>query len=141
MYLATQEQTWLDSIELSIDVVRAKQPANMATTSNISYSLAKPTCELWAVQDQSVYLYYQPIISAQALLIMPINVAYETDARTLDGWFRLTVDGNIGWVNGNQVQLNGDCASLPVDTMIQPTSTVDATTTAPYDVDRHYFGH
>lgn len=139
--LATQDQAWLDSIELSIDVVRSQQPADTATYTNISYSMAAAvtSCELWSPQDRTVYLYSQPIASAQALLILPINVAYKTDARTLDGWYRLTIDGNTGWVNGNDVQLNGDCATLPVDTMIQPTSTMDASTTAPYDVDRHYF--
>ena len=140
--LATQEQTWLDSIELTINAMNTEQSTESRTSfTNISYSPSSTysICELWGTQDRTVYLYTQPITSAQALLILPVNLAYKTDARTLDGWYRLTVDNHTGWVNGNEIQLNGDCANLPVDTMIQPTSTTDATTTAPYDVDRHYF--
>lgn len=137
--LATENQNWLDSIELSVNTINAQKPTSNAAYSNISYSVAATHCELWATQDSTVYLYAQPQVTTQAVLILPINISYETDARTLDGWYQLMIEGHTGWVNGNDVQFNGDCATLPVDTMIQPTSTMDALTTAAYDVDRHYF--
>ena len=136
--VATQHQTWLDTISLSVNPINKSNDDN-APYMNIAYTDRVTSCELWAIQDNAVYLYTQPATNAQPILILPINIAIKTDARTLDGWYRLTLEGNTGWINGNAVQLNGNCATLPVDTMIQPTSTSDATTTAPYDVDRHYF--
>jgi hypothetical protein len=136
--VATQHQVWLDNISLSVNPISESNNDN-AQHMNIAYSERTTSCELWAVQEAAVYLYMQPSINAQPILILPVNIAIKTDARTLDGWYRLTIEGNTGWINGNSVQLNGNCATLPVDTMIQPTSTSDATSTAPYDVDRHYF--
>ena len=136
--VATQQQAWLDSINLTIDPI-TKTSQDRTPYMNIAYTEPARSCQLWSTQDNTVYLYHQPITDAQPILILPVNVAIKTDARTLAGWYRLNIEGNTGWVNGNTVELDGDCANLPVDTMIQPTSTTDATITAPYDVDRHYF--
>ena len=137
--IATQHQAWLDTISLTVNPM-TQSSDDTAPYMNIAYTeRAATSCELWATQDNTVYLYAQPITNAQPILILPVNIAIKTDARTLDGWYRLTIEDNTGWINGNTVQLNGNCSNLPVDTMIQPTSTTDATSTAPYDVDRHYF--
>jgi|GEM_PF-2007967 len=136
--VATQHQAWLDTINLTVNPINQSNDSN-APYMNIAYTERETTCELWATQDNSVYLYTQPTTNANPILILPINFAIQTDARTLDGWYRLTIEDNTGWINGSAVELNGNCTALPVDTMIQPTSTTDAMTTAPYDVDRHYF--
>lgn len=138
--LSTYQQEWLDSIHLTIQPMAEQDASDTSKFMNISYSQPqRVSCQVWSTQEATVYLYNQPSINAQPLLILPVTIAYEADARTSNGWYRLMVDSHTGWVNGNQVQLHGDCATLPVDTMIQSTSTNDGTNTAPYDVDRHYF--
>ena len=140
--IATEREAWLDNIKLTIDPNPKSNQSTSVSHMNIAYSqstASTKTCEVWISKENSIYLYDQPKINAQALLILPVNVVMGTDARTVDGWYRLRIDGNVGWANGSQISLNGNCANLPVDTMFLPTSTSDATSTAPYDVDRHYF--
>jgi len=137
--IASPEEAWLENITITVDTIKNEQETAVAQYLPVAYSASNSTCEIWTDQDGTVNLYARPFANAQALLVLPINIPFIADARTLDGWYRLTIDNSVGWVNGNTVNLNGDCVGLPVDTMIQPTAVSSNETTAPYDVDRHYF--
>lgn len=137
--IASKQEAWLEDITITVNPIKNEPQTRNASYIPIAYSSAPSTCEIWANQDNTVNLYAQPMSTSQALLVLPMNIPFIADARTLDGWYRLTIDNTIGWVDGNLVNLSGNCVGLPVDTMIQPTAVLDMTTSAPYDVDRHYF--
>ncbi len=134
--IASEREDWLDHITITVN------PTHNETESAyipIAFSQSTTTCEIWTDQDGAVNLFAQPLATTQMLLTLPTNIPFIADARTRDGWYRLAIDNTIGWVNGNLVNLSGNCVGLPVDTMIQPTVAFDNSASAPYDVDRHYF--
>ncbi len=138
--IAAVEEAWLENVTITVNPLSDESTANKQPRDvQIAYSKSSPTCEIWVTQEQMIYLFAQPLTSASAVMALPTNIPFIADARTSEGWYRLTIDNVVGWVDGNIVNLNGDCVGLPVDTMIQSTSVNDGTSTAPFDVDRHYF--
>lgn len=145
------KQEWVDSVKLALNPFdtspvqhatssQVTSPSNNNNTMTVAYTVASNVCELWVREGDSVYLYAQPIQSAQALLILPVNTRFKADARTPDGWYRLFTGEQTGWIHGDSVVLNGQCNTLPVDTMMQMSvsNPLDASA-APFDVDHHYF--
>lgn len=138
--IASSRPEWTDSVQLALNPGQSVAQPPPSRTMNIAYVQSAPTvCEIWIDQSATVYLYDRPVLNATALLVLPVNVWLQAEARTIDGWYRVSIDTHKGWINSTSLTLNGDCASLPVDTMMQPTATASASITAPFDVDRHYF--
>jgi len=137
--IGASQEDWLENITITVDPIQAESNAPTASDNRNIPAPARTACEIWTNQANTVNVFMRPLSGADVVLTLPVNIPFIADARTLDGWYRLTIDNMVGWVNGNTVILNGDCVALPVDTMIQPTAVVSGSNTAAYDVDRHYF--
>jgi hypothetical protein len=137
--IAAQEESWLDNVTITVNPMNDETKKPIAQDLQVAFIPPSSTCEIWIEQDQVIYLSAQPSTSSITVLALPTNIPFIADARTSDGWYRLTIDNTVGWVNGNIVNVTGDCVGLPVDTMIQTNATSDSTSIAPFDVDRHYF--
>ena len=89
--IATEQENWLEQIDLSIKPVTNSGQSDLASNMNIAFSSQSDTnCEIWIAQENIVYVYAQPSTNAQALFVLPINIPFIADARTIDGWYRLT---------------------------------------------------
>ncbi len=105
---------------------------------------APKVCNISTAHPGGVNMRVAPNPVAEVVAVMPPDTPHAADTRTGDGWYRIGVDGRIGWVLGTVVNLSGVCDSLPVQTAANNAYAIGGAAipgvTAPYDLDVYYFG-
>lgn len=102
-------------------------------------------CHIVVADVNGAMLRQHPDSAAQVVLILSYNTRHMARARTANGWYRVTANGQTGWVLGSVVTLDGWCSALPVQSLSTPTSlpavggAIAKNQTANYDAAVHYF--
>jgi hypothetical protein len=120
------------------------QPVGVMTGGSITVASAtNETCIASLVNTQG--LYAQASVQSQAQAQLIAGSRYGVQARTPDGWYRISAGNQIGWIQGAGLTLAGRCDVVPVANSLPQANLASnygmggAETIAPYDAELHDF--
>ena len=70
------------------------------------------TCSISVIYNLN--LRDQPSTDSTIYLSIPFGTTVVTDGRTSDNWYRVSYDGQTGWVSGEFVSAGASCADIAV---------------------------
>lgn len=86
--------------------------ASTTETTNTDTAASSATCAL--LVDYNLNLRDQPTTDgSKVYLSIPFGTTVMTDAKTNDGWYRVTYNGQSGWISSEYVSAATACTSLP----------------------------
>ena len=92
----------------------ATELAIVEADANSTGDESTATCTLMI--DYNLNLRDQPTTEGSTVyLSIPFGTAVTATAVTEDGWYKVTYDGQPGWVSGDYVTPQTSCAALPVN--------------------------
>lgn len=113
-----------------------------AAFTTVAYSQSPAAaCSASTTNPSGIPLRPQPDARAAASYMLPPNTRVKADLRTSEGWYRLNLNGVLGWVLGDSVTLSGVCSGLPLENPAAQAvgGAVIPGVVAPFDVDSYYF--
>ncbi len=88
-------------------------PEGTGTETSTVFSNSAATCTV--VVDYNLNLRDLPTIDGSNVYVsIPFGTSVTTDGRTSDGWYRVTYNGQKGWINNEYLTASASCTSLPV---------------------------
>lgn len=111
-------------VTLSVAPQAAVQPVAPPAATAPSGSAPAGVCSVTPANN-AVNVRSAPTENASIIGSLPVGTFAPADARTESGWYRITLNGQQGWVAGFVVVTNGDCSALPYVDAPPPSATED----------------